>query len=190
MERMGALGCMGRAMVMLELTHGAGIPGTWTVAVARKMAVCMMRYMAAVSPHYSARFWFRFSSNAAHVVPSSDGFTASRIASHACAWARSERGVRAGCGVVRWALQLSKEDGGHVFRVGVASDAFAEHDEAWPKHTWFIQNNFIVADGRQTGEWISPSCFTAGDVVTVELERAPGVDGGCACGWRVKRRGS
>ena len=40
-ERMRALGCMGRAMVMLELTHGAGIPGTWTVAVARKMAVCM-----------------------------------------------------------------------------------------------------------------------------------------------------
>ena len=61
------------------------------------------------------------------VVVSSDRLAATKIAdcsSMVWAWARSERGVGAGCGVVRWALQLGQESGGQVFMMSVASDAF------------------------------------------------------------------
>ena len=90
--------------------------------------------------------------------------------------ARSERGVAAGCGVVRWALQLGKEDGGQVFRVGVVSDAFSGYTGCWPKHAWFFQDFCMVAGGQRQGDYIDPPPFAAGDVVTFELERAPGVD--------------
>ncbi len=43
----------------------------------------------------------------------------------------------------------------------------------------------MVADGEPHGDF-DPELFACGDVVALELERAPGADGGL----RVKRRGS
>ncbi len=85
--------------------------------------------------------------------------------------------MAAGCGVVRWALQLSKEDGGYAFRLGVASDAFRGYTEHLPKQSWFFLNYCMVAEGKRQGDSFHPNPFSAGDVVTVELERARGVDG-------------
>jgi hypothetical protein len=86
-------------------------------------------------------------------------------------------GVAAGCGVVRWAVQLSKKHGRRVFIVGVASDAFSGYAEFYPNESWVFSNDAIWAYGQRQGDWLDPPPFTAGDVVTVELERAPGVDG-------------
>ena len=41
-ERMRALGCMGRALVMHELAHGAGMPGALSYAAAQKMMAAMI----------------------------------------------------------------------------------------------------------------------------------------------------
>jgi hypothetical protein len=84
------------------------------------------------------------------------------------AWARSERGAAAGCGVVKWALQLGKNGGDDTFTVGVASDFFSGYTEQDPVLSWYFQNENYVGDAEP---------FAAGDVVTVELERAPGVYG-------------
>ncbi len=89
------------------------------------------------------------------------------------AWARSERSVAAGCGVVRWALQLDEYED---FRVGVASDFFSGYTESLPELSWFFQKDCMVADGEQQGDDFKPQPFASGDIVTVELERAPGVD--------------
>ena len=78
---------------------------------------------------------------------------------------------------MRWALQLGKKNGRHVFRVGVASDAFSGYTDYWPEQSWFFQHGNMVANGHQQGATFDPPPFAAGDVVTVELERAPGVDG-------------
>ena len=94
-----------------------------------------------------------------------------------CYWTRSERGVGAGCGLVRWVVQLGKESGGRVYMLGVASDAFNEHNSPSPCESWFFRDNCMFSNGQQQGEDFDPPPFDAGDVVTVELERAPGVDG-------------
>ena len=110
-----------------------------------------------------------------------DRLTVTRNNSCGYAWARSERGVAAGCGVVRWALQLSQEIGGTVeFRIGVASDACRQYTKRFPKKSWFVQDESMVADEQLYSNfaWMFNSpLFAAGDVVTVELERAPGVGG-------------
>ena len=78
---------------------------------------------------------------------------------------------------MRWALQLGKKDGGNSFRVGVASDAFSEYTKIWPKQSWYFRKDVMCADGQQQGGLFDSPPFAAGDVVTLELERAPGVDG-------------
>jgi hypothetical protein len=90
-----------------------------------------------------------------------------------------EHGVGAGCGVVKWALQLSKKCGGNVFKVGVSSEGFAGYSEWRPPHLWYFQDDCMYAPGWQLQgyQFNPPYPFTAGDVVTVELKRAPGVDG-------------
>jgi hypothetical protein len=110
-------------------------------------------------------------------VLSPDRLTITRRTAHGCAWACSNRGVGAGYGVVRWAVQLSKEGGFMSFMVGVASEAFRENTVIYPKHAWFMRNDSMIADQRQQGDLFYPHPFTAGDVVIVELERAHGVDG-------------
>ena len=82
-----------------------------------------------------------------------------------------------GCGVVRCALQLGKEGSWHVFKVRVASDTFRGYTEGSPKQSWYFSDNRMFADGQHQGYCFDSPAFAAGDVVTVELERAPGVDG-------------
>ena len=125
---------------------------------------------------------FPFSSDAAHRAPdvllSPDRLTVTRTSSAAYAWARSERGFPPGCGAVKWAVKLSEESGGQVYKVGVVSDAFTGYTEVRPKKSWFFQNNGILVDGELQGDWTSKDAFfSAGDVVTVELERRHGQDG-------------
>ncbi len=79
--------------------------------------------------------------------------------------------------MVKWALLLGKESGVEWFRVGVASDAFSEYSKGWPNQSWFFRNDFMYAVGQMQGGKFDPPAFAGGDVVTVELERAPGVDG-------------
>jgi hypothetical protein len=180
-ERMGALSCMGRVMVMHELAHGAGMPGALSFADAQQAAAAMIRRDAAA--RVAACDLFPFSGCPEHTAPgvflSNRNLTVTRPSAPygSDAWARSERGVDAGCGVVRWAVRLRREVGGWYFKVGVASDAFSGYAECVPKQSWFFQDNFKFANGRQEGCNFNPLPFTAGDVVTLELERALGVDG-------------
>jgi len=143
-------------------------------------AIVVAAAAAAAAPPAPAAL-FPFSSRAEHKAPdvviSPDRLTVTRTTSSAWAWARSERGVVAGCGVVRWALQLGKDDGLRGFRVGVASDAFSGYTEVLLKRSWYFQDKNMIADGHMHGNLFDSSPFAAGDVVTVELERAPGVDG-------------
>jgi len=128
-------------------------------------AIAVAAAAAAAAPPAPAAL-FPFSSRAEHKAPdvviSPDRLTVTRpkAKSASFGWARSERGFAAGCGVVRWALQLGQEAaavrcGGWAFRFGVASDAFSGYTECLPKQAWFFQD----------------ICFFAGDVVTFELER-------------------
>jgi hypothetical protein len=101
-----------------------------------------------------------------------------------CAWVISERGVAAGCGVVRWAVKLGFSDKfhrgnaiGRNFCLGVASKNFTEFTESSPKQSWFFRNDYMVANGRKDGDVFTPRPFATQDTVTVELERAPGVVG-------------
>ena len=58
------------------------------------------------------------------------------------------------------------------------SDAFTKYTEGTPKNSWFFRNNAIFVDGKQQGDRTSMGAFfSAGDVVTVELERRHGQDG-------------
>ncbi len=157
----------------------APAPAPAAIAVAAAAA-------AAAPPAASAVFHFssRAEHKAADVLLSPDLLTATRTTNSGWAWARSERGVGAGCGVVRWAVQLSRERAlVSIFRVGVSSDALREFSGSCPNHLWFIQNNCSVASRHQQGAMKQQSAyfdslaFAAGDIVTVELERAPGVDG-------------
>ena len=79
---------------------------------------------------------------------------------------------------MKWALQLGEEQGVifSFFRVGVASDSFSGYTDYWPEQSWFFQHGNMVSNGHQQGATFDPPPFAAGDVVTVELERAPGVD--------------
>jgi len=146
------------------------------------MAAMMKRDAAARAPPFHPCNPFPFSSRAEHKAPrallSDNRLTVKRAIYHGDVWARSERGVAAGCGVVRWAVQLGKEGGGFsCFRVGVASDAFSGYTEGSPKQSWYFSDYSMFANGQpQSGLFDSPP-FAAGDVVTVELERARGVDG-------------
>ena len=184
-ERMGALGCMCRAMVMHGLAHGAGVPGAFSAADAQKAMASIMRRHAARAFHPCHPFPFSSdpSLSSPDIVLSPDRLTVSRRTFYDVAWARSERGVGAGCGVVRWAVQLSQGSGGGVFSVGVASEAFSEWTEYWLHQSWYFRDNSMFADvhrqrdSSDSGEWFDPLSFAAGDVVTVELERAPDVDG-------------
>ena len=79
---------------------------------------------------------------------------------------------------MKWAVKLSKEGGCSYLRVGVVSDAFTRYTEVWPEKSWFFQNNATFVDGKVQGGITSKDAFfSAGDVVTVELERRPGQDG-------------
>ena len=120
---------------------------------------------------------FPFSSHSSDVALSSDRLTVGKHSDGDWAWVRSERGVGAGCGVVRWALQLGKEGTWHVFKVGVASNTFRGYTEGSPKQSWYFSDNRMFADGQHQGYCFDSPAFAAGDVLTVELERAPGVDG-------------
>ena len=69
-----------------------------------------------------------------------------------------------------------------MFRAGVVSDAFesfsfGEYTEGHPKQSWFFQNDRMCADGRQKVSDFATCPFATVDVVTVELQRAPGVVG-------------
>jgi hypothetical protein len=104
--------------------------------------------------------------------------------SRSCAWVLSERGVAAGCGVVRWAVKLGFSDKfgrynaeGRNFCLGVASDKFTEFTECFPKQSWFFKNDYMVVNGRKVGDVFTPRPFATQDIVTIELERAPGVVG-------------
>jgi len=60
----------------------------------------------------------------------------------------------------------------------------------WPRQSWFFQDTCLVADGVQKGDTFHLPLFAAGDVVTVELERAHGVlrlrvAGGITAEWRA-----
>ena len=105
---------------------------------------------------------------------SSDRLTVTRAHNDyaAYAWARSERGAAPGCGVVRWALQLQLDDDDcddeareHAFKVGVCSDYFSGYAEHDPELCHYFENQ---DNGTEP--------FAAGDVVTLELHRAPGVE--------------
>ena len=177
-ERMRALGCMGRAMVMQELARGAGLPGALIDADAQKAWAAMMKREAAACAAASALFPFSAQHKAPDVVISNNRLSVTRASDDAWAWARSERGVAAGCGIVKWAVQLGKESGGEGFKLGVASDTFRGFAEMQPKQSWFVQDSSICADGELLGHWFHPPPpFAGGDVVTVELQRAPAVDG-------------
>jgi len=124
---------------------------------------------------------FPFSSRADHKAPvvllSPDRLTVTQTNVEFSAWARSERGVAAGCGVVRWALLLGKNySKWNKFRVGVASDTFRGYKAKWPKQSWFFEDYGMIANGERQGGG-GFLLFAAGDVVILELERAPGVDG-------------
>ena len=127
--------------------------------------------------HFSPRGEYKFS----EVDLSPDRLTGTSTTRDCEAWARSERGVAAGCGVVRWALQLDKD--WDCYRVGVCSDFFSGYTESWPVLSWFFEgesggSGCMVADGEMQGDNVfKPGPFCSGDVVTLELERAPGVDG-------------
>jgi hypothetical protein len=101
-----------------------------------------------------------------------------------CTWVISERGVAAGCGVVRLAVKLGFSDTfgrydaiGRNFCLGVASENYTEFTESFPKQSWFFRNDYMVANGRKDGDVFTPRPFATKDTVTVELERAPGVVG-------------
>ena len=190
-ERMRALGCMVRAVVMHKMAHGAGMPGAFGDANSQKLMVAMMKRDTAVrAPPFHPCHPFPFSCDPTHsargVILSPDHLTVTLKSKDAYVWARSERGVGAGCGVVRWAVHLNRKNGntlygGHMFMFGVASDAFKEYTEERPKQSWHFEDACAVADGQQQGSffypWPEARPFAAGDVVTVEMERAPGVDG-------------
>jgi hypothetical protein len=125
---------------------------------------------------------FPFSSRKEHKAPaiviSRNHLTVTRTTDPDCAWARRERGVGAGCGVERWALHLGEMRGGFsFFKVGVASDALKGYTKLSPKQSWFFSDSYMAANGQQQGGNFDSPAFAGGDVVTVELERAPGVDG-------------
>ncbi len=61
--------------------------------------------------------------------------------------------------------------------VGVVSDAFTEYTEGYPKKLWYFTNNGIYVEGEEQGDWTPGAFFSAGVVVTVELERRHGQDG-------------
>ena len=185
-ERMRALGCMGRAMMMHDLARGVGLgmPCELFDAVAHKaMAAMMKRHAAARAPPFHPCHPLPFSTDPSHSAPdvilSPDGLTVTRSTNLGFAWARCARGVDEGCGVVRWAVQLSKESGYGVFCVGVASDAFDDYtgSAGWPKHSWYFCDSCAFADGQPHRRLFQPPPYAAGDVVTVELQRTPGVDG-------------
>jgi len=143
-------------------------------------AIAVAAAAAAAAPPAPAAL-FPFSSRAEHKAPdvviSPDRLTVTRTTNPNFSWARSERGVGAGCGVVRWALQLGKQNVDYSFRVGVASDAFSEHTAIPPKQSWYFSDYYMFANGQQQSAYFNSPPFAAGDVVTFELERAPGVDG-------------
>ncbi len=78
---------------------------------------------------------------------------------------------------MKWALQLCKANGGCPIRVGVASDAFSIYTESLPTRSWFFLSDCMVNNGQYQGGSFDSPAFAGGDVVTFELERAPGVEG-------------
>jgi hypothetical protein len=94
-----------------------------------------------------------------------------------CGWVRCERGADAGYSTMRWAVKLGPDDGGNVFVIGVASEDFVDYSMSPGedlKQLWMFQNEGMCADGNRTS--FSPCCFNKCDIVTLELERRPGVD--------------
>jgi hypothetical protein len=177
-------------------------PRSWPGA----MAAMMKRVAAAHAPpfHLCHALPFSVGTGAPLVILSPDRLTATQTndygpggahisiprtledgARRQLAWARSESGVDAACGVVRWAMQFSQESYLSVC-VGVAAEAFRELTadlsprSGGPRQVWFFDfsDDCVFADGQKQGRFITQHMlFAAGDVVTVELQRARGVDG-------------
>ena len=122
-----------------------------------------------------------FSSDAAHRSPDvmlSDDCDSAVLADFAgCGWVRCERGADAGYSTMRWAVKLGPDDGGNVFVIGVVSEDFVDYSMSPGedlKQLWMFQNEGMCADGNRSS--LSPCCFNKCDIVTLELERRPGVD--------------
>ena len=131
-----------------------------------------------------------FSSNSEHMSPdvqlSRDRRSASLLPFKCCGWVRGECGFEAGCGVARWAVKLSSDDGGCVYVIGVASDAISSYCSLITskiKHLWAFENGALRADGDriETAE----SCFNRFGAMTLELERFPGAE----CVLRIQAAG-
>jgi hypothetical protein len=113
---------------MRELAHGACVPRALSHKDALKAAAAMAKRDAAARAAASALFPF---SPGAHItmagaILSNNCLTVTRTTGEVnrCAWARSKRGVAAGCGVARWAVQLGA---GACFAVGIASERGRMH---------------------------------------------------------------
>ena len=95
-------------------------------------------------------------------------------------WVRAERGIAAGCGVVRWMVQLcaDREARGRWHMLGVASEHFSRYSASGCRlqHVWYFQKACMCADGGKPVYFASP-CFDQGELVTLELERSPGATG-------------
>ena len=62
--------------------------------------------------------------------------------------------------------------------MGVVSEAFTKYTGCYPKQSWVFENNAIFVNGALHINFVSSNAFfSAGDVVTVELERRHGQDG-------------
>jgi hypothetical protein len=170
------------------------------------MAAMMKRVAAAQAPpfHQCHALPFSVGSGAPVVILSPDRLTATQTndygpggsfifiprtmedgARREYAWARSESDLGAACGVVRWAMQFSQE-GCLSVCVGVAAESFRELTaklsprSGGPRQVWFFDfgDDCVFADGEEQGRFITQNMrFAARDVVTVELQRARGVDG-------------
>ena len=163
-ERMCALGCMFRAMVMYELARGSGVPGALSEAGAQNATAAILKRVAAArAPAFHPCHPFPFSGRPEHAAPnaafSNNNLSVSRTTCLDTTWARSERGVAAGCGVVRWAVQLGHQREYVDYKVGVASDAFREYTSGGPKQSWFFTETYIFADGQLQGGYLDNPPF-------------------------------
>jgi hypothetical protein len=89
---------------------------------------------------------------------------------------RGDRAFEAGCGIVRWGIKLGVNDGGAVYVVGVASDAFSDYSASIAgseiRHAWVFENGAMRADGQRLE--LNSSCYDRCDVVMLELQRLLG----------------
>ena len=58
--------------------------------------------------------------------------------------------------MIKWAVQLSQENGHEYFRLGVACDTFRGYNEWMPVQSWFFSDIRMVADGQRQGDDFDP----------------------------------